>query len=116
VGECVHRSLAHGTSPGVLFCWARVTWVGIAFVPATLYQLALTYPTKADWIRRSWALAAIYVPALAWASLISMTGLVINGMSSNAFGPSARVAPTYAYLAPVIFVCVLPSLHFFVRV
>src|SRR3989440_607274 len=86
LGEVVQRSLAPGTSPDVLFFWARVTWVAIAFVPATLYQLALTYPTKADWIRRPWALAAIYLPALVWASLISMTGLVINGMSSNAFG------------------------------
>src|SRR5438552_7650353 len=115
VGEVVQRSLAPGTSPDVLFFWARVTWVAIAFVPATLYQLALTYPTKADWIRRPWALAAIYVPALAWASLISMTGLVINGMSSNAFGPSARVAPTYAYLAPVFFVWMFTSVMLFVR-
>src|SRR5947208_798307 len=115
VGEVVQRSLAPGTSPDVLFFWARVTWVAIAFVPASLYQLALTYPTKADWIRRSWAIAAIYVPALAWASLISMTGLVINGMSSNAFGPSARVAPTYAYLAPVFFVWMFTSVMLFVR-
>src|SRR5438445_4734215 len=115
VGEVVQRSLAPGTSPDVLFFWARVTWVAIAFVPATLYQLALTYPTKARWIRRSWALAAIYVPGLAWASLISMTGLVINGMSSNAFGPSARVAPTYAYLAPVFFVWMFTSVMLFVR-
>src|SRR5437867_11338026 len=115
VGEVVQRSLAPGTSPDVLFFWARVTWVAIAFVPATLYQLALTYPTKADWIRRSWAIAAIYVPALAWASLISMTGLVINGMSSNAFGPSSRVAPTYAYLAPVFFVWMFASVMLCVR-
>src|SRR6266566_1026658 len=115
LGEVVQRSLAPGTSSDVLFFWARVTWVAIAFVPATLYQLALTYPTKADWIRRPWALAAIYVPALAWASLISMTGLVINGMSSNAFGPSARVAPTYAYLAPVFFVWMFTSVMLFVR-
>src|SRR5256885_1780605 len=115
LGEVVQRSLAPGTSPDVLFFWARVTWVAIAFVPATLYQLALTYPTKADWIRRPWALAAIYVPALAWASLISMTGLVINGMSSNAFGPSARVAPTYASLAPVFFVWMFTSVMLFVR-
>src|SRR2546421_611247 len=115
LGEVVQRSLAPGTSPDVLFFWARVTWVAIAFVPATLYQLALTYPTKADWIRRPWALAAIYLPALVWASLISMTGLVINGMSSNAFGPSARVAPTYAYLAPVFFVWMFTSLMLFVR-
>src|SRR5947208_3456861 len=115
LGEVVPRSLAPGTFSDVLFFWARVTWVAIAFVPATLYQLALTYPTKADWIRRPWALAAIYVPALAWASLISMTGLVINGMSSNAFGPSARVAPTYAYLAPVFFVWMFTSVMLFVR-
>ena len=34
VGEVVQRSLSPGTSPDVLFFWARVTWVAIAFVPA----------------------------------------------------------------------------------
>src|SRR5438876_407919 len=87
LGEIVQRSLAVGTSPDVLLFWARFTWVGIALVPATLYHLALTYPTKSEWIRRPWALAAIYAPFVFWAYLIVGTGLIIDGISSNAFGP-----------------------------
>src|SRR5438309_7603028 len=45
--------------PGRALLLGRVTWVAIAFVPATLYQLALTYPAKARLIRRSWGLATI---------------------------------------------------------
>ena len=115
LGEVVQRSLAVGVSQDAFFFWARVTWVAIAFVPATLFHLALTYPTKAAWIQRRWAFAAIYIPALAWAYLISMTGLIINGMSSNAFGPSARVAPTYVYFAPLFFVWMFTSVMLFVR-
>src|SRR5437867_4612813 len=95
-GEIVQRSLAVGTSPDVLLFWARFTWVGIALVPATLYHLALTYPTKSEWIRRPWALVAIYAPFVFWAYLIVGTGLIIDGISSNAFGPSARVSTAYA--------------------
>ena len=115
LGEVIQRSFAAGTPPETLFLWARFTWVGIALVPATLFHLALTYPTKSSWIRRPWALAAIYAPALAWAYLITSTGLIINGMSSNAFGPSARVAPTYVYLAPVFFAWMFSSVMLFVR-
>src|SRR5437879_7035546 len=67
VGEVVQRSLSPGTSPDVLFFWARVTWVAIAFVPAKSYQLALTYPTRAHWIRRSRPPAPSYAPPLAQA-------------------------------------------------
>ena len=115
LGEVIQRSFAAGASPEALFFWARFTWVAIALVPATLYHLALTYPTNSAWIRRPWALAAIYAPALAWGYLITSTGLIINGMSSNAFGPSARVAPTYAYFAPVFFVWMFSSVMLFVR-
>ena len=115
LGETIQRSLAVGTSPDLLLFWARFTWVGIALVPATLYHLALTYPTKSEWIRRPWALAAIYAPFVGWAYLISMTDLIINGMSSNAFGPSARVAPTYQYFAPVFFAWMFASVMLFVR-
>ncbi|MGI0149027.1 MAG: histidine kinase N-terminal 7TM domain-containing protein, partial [Thermoplasmata archaeon] len=94
LGEVVQRSFAAGTSPDALLVWSRFTWVAIAMVPATLYHLALTYPAKSTWMRSPWALAAIYAPAVAWAYLIIATGLIIDGMSSNAFGPSARVAPT----------------------
>jgi hypothetical protein len=115
LGEIIQRSLAPGTSSDVLFFWARFTWVAIALVPATLYHLALTYPTKSEWIRRPWALAAIYAPFVGWAYLISMTGLIIDGMSANAFGPSARVAPTYPYFAPLFFVWMSVSVMLFVR-
>ncbi len=101
LGEIVERSLAVGTSADVLLFWARFTWVAIALVPATLYHLALTYPTKSERIRRPWALAAIYAPFVFWAYLIVGTGLIIDGVSSNAFGPSARVSSAYPYFAPV---------------
>lgn len=115
VGEVVQRSFAPGTPPETLLFWARVTWVGIAFVPATLYHLALSYPTKSAWLGRPWALAALYAPAFAWAFLVTSTDLVIDGISSNAFGPSARVAPTYVYSAPAFFAWMFSSVVLFVR-
>src|SRR5205823_973199 len=92
IGEVVQRSFAAGTTDTMLF-WERFTWVGIVLVPATLYHLALTYPTKSEWLRRPGALAVLYAPALGWIYLVAATNLIIDGMSSNAFGPSARVAP-----------------------
>ncbi|TLZ56536.1 MAG: DUF835 domain-containing protein [Methanobacteriota archaeon] len=115
LGESVQRSFATGVSPDVLLFWARFTWVAIALVPATLYHLALTYPTKSDWIRRPWAVALVYAPFVAWAYLISMTGLIIDGVSSNAFGPSAHVAPTYPYFAPVFGLWMFFGVALFVR-
>src|SRR5436309_2932762 len=111
----VEEFLAVGTSPDVLLFWARFTWVGIALVPATLYHLALTYPTKSEWIRRPWALAAIYAPFVFWAYLIVGTGLIIDGISSNAFGPSARVSTAYAYFAPVFGLWMFAGVALFVR-
>jgi hypothetical protein len=115
VGEVIQRSLAPGTPADVLFPWARLTWAGIVLVPATLYHLALTYPTKSAWIRKPWALAVIYAPALGWMYLVTATNLVIDGTTSNAFGPSARAAPTYVFFAPVFFVWMFTSVMFFVR-
>src|SRR3972149_5870450 len=97
------------------FLGARVPWLGIALVPATLFHLALTYPTNSAFIRRPWALLAIYAPVLAWAYFTFFTGQIIEGMSSNAFGPSARVAPTYVYFAPVFFVWMFASVMLFAR-
>src|SRR2546428_507181 len=57
LGEIVQRSFAPGTSSDALFFWARVTWIGIVLVPATLYHLALTYPSRSPWFRGPWALA-----------------------------------------------------------
>src|SRR5207247_10500562 len=55
------------------------------------------------------------VPVLACAALMSMSGLVVNGTSSNAFGPCARAAPTYAYVAPAFFVWMFTSVMLVVR-
>src|SRR5688572_6030931 len=115
VGEVIQRSLAPGTPADVLFPWARLTWAGIVLVPATLYHLALTYPAKSAFIRKPWALAAIYAPALGWMYLVTATNLIIDGMTSNGFGPSARSAPTYVYFAPVFFVWMFSSVTLFVR-
>jgi|GEM_PF-1447151 len=115
LGEIVQRSFAIDTDPNAILFWARVTWVAIALVPATLYHLALTYPTKSDWIRKPWALAAIYAPFVVWAYLISMTGLIIDGVSSNVFGPSARVATTYTYFAPIFGIWMFVGVALFVR-
>src|SRR5437773_2341519 len=115
LGEIVERSLAVGTSADVLLFWARFTWVAIALVHATLYHLALTYPTKSERIRRPWALAAIYAPFVFWAYLIVGTGLIIDGVSSNAFGPSARVSSAYPYFAPVFGLWMFTGVALFVR-
>src|SRR2546426_278063 len=68
VGEAIQRSFAPGTSTETLFFWARFTWVAIVLVPATLYQLAITYPAGSGRFRRPWLLAAIYAPFVGWAS------------------------------------------------
>lgn len=115
LGEVVLRSSAPGTAPETLFIWTRVTWLGISLVPATLYHLVLSYPTRRPWLRGPAALGAIYLPYLAWAYLIGFTDFVISGVSQNAFGPSARVAPTYAYFAPVFGVWMFAAVALFVR-
>src|SRR3989442_9205657 len=115
LGEIVQRSFAPGTSSAALFFWARVTWIGIVLVPATLYPLALTYPSRSPWLRGPWALAVIYAPFVFWAYLVTSTNLIISGMSTNAFGPSARVASTYAYFAPFFGLWMFSSVLVFVR-
>jgi uncharacterized protein DUF835/histidine kinase-like protein len=115
IGEVIQRSFAAGTATDTMLVWARFTWVGIVLVPATLYHLALTYPTKSDWLRRPGALAVLYAPALGWIYLVTATNLIIDGMSLNAFGPSAHVAPTYVYFAPIFFVWMFSSVALFFR-
>ena len=115
VGEVIQRSFAPDTPPDVLFAWARFTWTGIVWVPATLTHLALTYPTKSDWLRRPWALAAIYAPAIGWTYLVTSTSSIIDGIVSNAFGPSAHVASTYPVFAPIFFVWMFSSVMLFFR-
>src|SRR3989449_6036783 len=114
-GEIVQRSFAPGTSSDTLFFWARVTWVGVVLVPATLYHLALPYPSRSAWFRGPWALAAIYAPFVFWAYLVTSTSLIISGMSANAFGPSARISSAYVYLAPFFGVWMFSSVLLFVR-
>src|SRR2546426_546625 len=115
LGEIVQRSFAPGTSSDTLFFWARITWVGVVLVPATLYHLALTYPSRSAWFRGPWALAAIYAPFVFWAYLVTSTSLIISGMSANAFGPSARISSTYVYLAPFFGAWMFSSVLLFVR-
>src|SRR5439155_881551 len=115
LGEIVQRSFAPGTSSDTLFFWARVTWVGVVLVPATLYHLALTYPSRSAWFRGPWALAAIYAPFVFWAYLVTSTSLIISGMSANAFGPSAPISSTYVYLAPSFGAWMFSSVLLFVR-
>src|SRR2546425_1033845 len=115
LGEIVQRSFAPGTSPDALFFWVRVTWVGVVLVPATLYHLALTYPSRSAWFRGPLALAAIYAPFVFWAYLVTSTNLLISGMSANAFGPSARISSTYVYLAPFFGAWMFSSVLLFVR-
>jgi len=110
ISRGVQRSLAVGVSQDAFFFWARVTWVAIAFVPATLFHLALTYPRQKPPGFNGGGLSRSFtsLPSLG-TYLISMTGLIINGMSSNAFGPSARVAPTSCTSPPYFsFGCSLP--------
>jgi len=52
--------------------------LAIALVPAALYHLALTYPSRRPWSPR-WFFAAVYAPFVAWAYLITMTNLIIDG-------------------------------------
>ena len=115
LGEIVQRSFAPGTSSDTLFFWARITWVGVVLVPATLYHLALTYPSRSAWFRGPWALAAVYAPFVFWAYLVTSTNLIISGMSANAFGPSARISSTYVYLAPFFGAWMFSSVLVFVR-
>jgi hypothetical protein len=115
VGEVIQRSFAPATHPDAIFVWVRFTWTGIVLVPATLYHLALTYPTKSPWLQRPWALPAIYAPAVGWAYLITSTRLIIDGVSVNAFGPSARTAPDYAIFAPIFFIWMFSSVTLFFR-
>src|SRR3989441_3139085 len=115
LGEIVQRSFAPGTSSDTLFFWARVTWVGVVLVPATLYHLALTYPSRSAWFRGPWALAAIYAPFVFWAYLVTSTNLLIAGVSANPCGPSARISSTYVYLPPFFGAWMFSSVLLFVR-
>src|SRR2546422_500929 len=115
LGEIVQRSFAPGTSSDTLFFWARVTWVGVVLVPATLYHLALTYPSRSAWFRGPWALAAIYAPFVFWAYLVTSTNLLISGMSASGFRRRARISSTYVLLAPFFGAWMFSSVLLFVR-
>src|SRR3989449_5091247 len=81
LGEIVQRSFAPGTSPDTLFFWAHVTCIGIGLVPATLYHLALTYPSRRACVSGPWALAAVYAPFLFCVYLVTSTNRLISAMS-----------------------------------
>ena len=114
-GEAIQRSFAPGTSTATLFFWARFTWVAIVLVPATLYQLAITYPAGSGRFRRPWLLAAIYAPFVGWAYLVAGTTWIIDGISTNAFGPSAHVSPAFGYFAIVFSAWMFSAVALFVR-
>src|SRR2546428_37656 len=114
-GEAIQRSFAPGTSTETLFFWARFTWVAIVLVPATLYQLAITYPAGSGRFRRPWLLAAIYAPFVGWAYLVAGTTWIIDGISTNPFGPDAHVAPTFGYFAIVFSAWMFSAVALFVR-
>src|SRR3989442_2537068 len=114
-GEAIQRSFAPGTSTETLFFWARFTWVAIVLVPATLYQLAITYPAGSGRFRRPWLLAAIYAPFVGWAYLVAGTTWIIDGISRNAFGPSAHVSPAFGYFAIVFSAWMFSAVALFVR-
>src|SRR3989442_4174018 len=114
LGEAVQRAFP-SMSPEALFLWARVEWTAITLVPAALYHLAVTYPVRPRRFGRPWTLIAIYLPFVAWAYLVLGTDLIINRSSTDLLGPSARVAPTYVYFAPLFFVWMFSSVMLFVR-
>src|SRR3989475_9375881 len=115
VGEAIQRSFAPDTSAETLFFWTRFTWVAIVLVPATLYQLAITYPAGSARFRRPWLLAAIYAPFVGWAYLVAGTNWIIDGPSRNPFGPDAHVAPTFGYFALVFSAWMFSAVALFVR-
>ncbi|HKW43012.1 MAG TPA: DUF835 domain-containing protein [Thermoplasmata archaeon] len=115
LGELVLRSSSPGTSPATLFLWTRVMWLGVSLVPATLYHLVLSYPRRHLWLGGPIALVVSYLPYLAWVYLIGFTNLVIDGVTHNAFGPSAHVAPTYAYFTPFFGIWMFSAVALFVR-
>jgi len=99
VTEAVQRAMPASASPDAIEPWTRLTWVGISLVPAALMHLALTYPEPALGSRTRGVLALAYVPFLLWSAAVLATDGVIDGVSRNAFGPGAHVAPTYPIAA-----------------
>lgn len=99
--EAVERSFGPGTPEETIYPWAQVVWLSITFIPATLFHLGLSYPATSPWLRRPWALPALYLPTLGWAYLILGTDLVISGASTGPLGPTARVGTAYSLLAVI---------------
>ncbi|HKZ99381.1 MAG TPA: DUF835 domain-containing protein [Thermoplasmata archaeon] len=99
--EAAERAHPLDAPASALVPYADAVWLGIALVPAALIHLAVAYPQPSRWLRGPWAHLAIYAPSAVWAYAILRTDLVIAGVSSNAFGPSARVAETYGFVAPI---------------
>lgn len=99
--EAAERALTAAAPEAALLPYVYVVWTGIVLVPAALIHLALAYPRPSRWLRGPWALFAIYAPFVAWAYAIVRTDLVIDGVSSNPFGPSGRVSAAYASTVPI---------------
>lgn len=113
--EAVQRGLPAGTAEADLLPYVYGVWIGIVVVPAALIHLALSYPEPARVLRAPYAVLAIYAPSVAWAYAIVRTDLILDGVSANAFGPSARVAPAYVVLAPLYAIWLYAGVALFVR-
>jgi len=113
--EAVARAMAPGTPPDVVYPWIIGVWIGISILPSALIHLALTYPERHPAMRHPWLLAAVYAPVLGWAYLFFRTDDVIAGVSSNAFGPSARVGEPYLLFALLYSVGFYVGVALFVR-
>jgi hypothetical protein len=99
--EAVSRAMPSTAPADEVYPWIQGIWLGISLIPAGLLHMAVTYPEARPRFRRRLAIIALYTPFIGWAYLILRTDVVIAGVSSNYFGPSALVGPTYFYSALV---------------
>jgi len=113
--EAITRALPGDTSEAILEPWIFATWMGIVLVPPALIHLASAYPEPHAWLRRRWALLAIYAPVAAWAVVLVGTDLAIDGVAWNAFGPVARSPPTAIVTAPLYGLWLYTGVALFVR-
>ena len=113
--EAVSRSLPADASPAVVEAVVRSVWWGISLVPSAVMHLALAYPEASEALRRRWVLALVYAPWPAWIFFESATDVVIDGVSSNPFGPAASVSEAYVVPALLFAISLYASTALFVR-
>ncbi len=115
VSEAIMRAYPLDTPDEMILPWVRGVWLGICLVPAALTHLALVYPSASPWMRHRGALALVYGPYVAWAYIVLGTNWIFEGVTTNAFGPSADSAPTYIYLAIPFGIWLYLSVGLFLR-